>query len=283
MRRVARDDARHRTTRDSSRTSDVLPVSTGQPHVQDHGRPSSHRDMRIWLHTSVNGSSMGGSAALSVVAHAVLVGAAVFGTGVRARQLEQRIADRSSLLHYLPPPDRRPASGNVAEHLQFMELGRQQPVFPERPDGRVVTPAGMAKDKRIGVDEGTDAHSLAPAAAVDSPDSVYSILDVEETAVRTAGSAAPVYPPELMKVGTEGGVFLRFVVDSSGRADSITIEVVRSTHPAFTRSVRQAVPLMMFTPATIGGRRVRQAVEQNFEFRITPPAAAEHTRAKPVP
>ena len=239
--------------------------------------------MRIWLHTSVKGSSMGGSTALSVVAHAVLVGAAVYGTGVRARQLEQTIADRVALLHYLPPPDRRPASDNVAEHLQFMDIGMQNPLLTERADGRVVTPVGSAPTNRIGADEGNDTRSRLPAAAVESPDSVYSILDVEETAARTAGSAAPVYPPELMKDGKEGAVFLRFVVDSSGRADPVTIEVIRSTHPAFTQSVRQAVPLMLFTPATIGGRPVRQAVEQNFEFRITRPAPAEHTRTNPVP
>jgi TonB family protein len=86
----------------------------------------------------------------------------------------------------------------------------------------------------------------------------------------------------MMKEGKEGGVFIRFVVDSTGRADSATIEVVRATHPLFAQSVRQAVPLMMFSPASVGGRHVRQAVEQNFEFRITA-APAEHTKTKPVP
>ena len=239
--------------------------------------------MRIWLQTSVKGSSIGSSAAISVVAHVALVGAAVYSTGVSARQLVERIADRAPDLRYLPPPDRRPSSDNIAEHLLYMDIGAKGPVLAARPDGRVLEPAGSAKPDRVSGDAGNDVRSQAPTVALDSPDSVYSILDVEETAARTAGSAAPVYPPELLKEGREGGVYMRFVVDSSGRADPGTIEVIRSTHPAFTQSVRQAMPLMLFTPASVAGHHVRQAVEQNFEFRITPSASAEHTRAKPVP
>ena len=239
--------------------------------------------MRIWLHATAKGSSIGGSTAFSVVAHAVLIGAAVYGTGVSARQLQQTIADRVSFLHYLPPPDRRPSSENVMEHLQFMDIGTKTPVLPERSDGRIFAAVGTARAKQVGGDEGTDERSLAPAAAYEAPDSVYSMLDVEETAARTAGSAAPVYPQDLMKEGLEGGVFIRFVVDSSGRAEASSIQVMRSSHPSFTQSVRQAVPLMMFSPATVGGRHVAQLVEQNFEFRLTRAAPAEHTRAKRTP
>jgi hypothetical protein len=51
-------------------------------------------------------------------------------------------------------------------------------------------------------------------------------------------------------------------------------------------SVRTAIPGMRFSPAMVQGRRVRQVVEQRFQFRITPPALtvpAEHTKASPVP
>ena len=226
---------------------------------------------------------MGPSMALSVAVHAVVMSAAIYGTGVRARQLEQTIADRGALLRYLPPPDRRPSSANIVEHLRYVDLGSRAQPLPVRLDGQVAGSAGRNRESGVPGQQLDDARSQAPAASFESPDSVYSMLDVEETAVRTAGSAAPVYPYELMSVGTEGGVFLRFVVDSSGRADVASIEVVRSSHPAFTQSVRQALPLMLFTPATIGGRRVRQLVEQNFEFRIARPAPAEHTRKSPVP
>ncbi|MDB4891493.1 MAG: TonB family protein [Gemmatimonadetes bacterium] len=234
--------------------------------------------MRIWLHSAVKSTVFGPSTAFSVVAHAVLIGAAVYGTGVRARAIEEAIAQR---IFYLPPPDRRPSSENIVEHLQYLDVGSLTPVTNERQDGLVVAHAGDAKKAQAGGNAGNEAETQAPSTALESRDSVYSILDVEESATRSEGSAAPAYPPELMKEGKEGGVFIRFVVDSTGRADSSTIEVVRATHPLFALAVRQAVPQMMFSPASMGGRHVRQAVEQNFEFRITPP---EHTKTpKPVP
>jgi len=232
--------------------------------------------MRFWLQSAVNTTTFGPST-FSVVAHAVLISAAVYGTGVRARAIEEAIAQR---IFYLPPPDRRPSSENFVEHLQYLDVGTQMPVTNDRQDGLVVAQAGEAARSRAGGNGGKEEETQAPALAEESRDSVYSILDVEESATRSEGSAAPAYPPELMKEGKEGGVFIRFVVDSTGRADSSTIEVVRATHPLFALAVRQAVPQMMFSPASMGGRHVRQAVEQNFEFRIAPP---EHTKTKPVP
>jgi hypothetical protein len=58
--------------------------------------------MRIWLYTSVKGSWIT-STAISVAAHGVLVGAAVYGAGVRARQLDEMIAKRVSEFRITPP------------------------------------------------------------------------------------------------------------------------------------------------------------------------------------
>ena len=239
--------------------------------------------MRIWLHATAKSSTIGGSTAFSVAAHAILVGAAIYGTGLRARQLDRLIAERTALLHYLPPPDRRPASHNVTEHLRYVDLGSRGQPLPVRADGLVSEPLGAIRSSGMPGQQLDEAPSQAPAVAFESRDSVYSMLEVEETAVRTAGSAAPAYPTDLMMEGKEGGVYLRFVVDTLGRADASSIEVLRSSHPEFTQSVREALPLMLYTSATIGGRRVRQLVEQNFQFRITRPAPAEHTRTQPVP
>jgi hypothetical protein len=47
------------------------------------------------------------------------------------------------------------------------------------------------------------------------------------------------------------------------------------------------MPEMRFYAASVGGHKVRQLVEQRFEFRLMPPAPvsapAEHTRANPTP
>jgi TonB family protein len=103
------------------------------------------------------------------------------------------------------------------------------------------------------------------------PDTVFSVLEVDEMVERYDGSAAPAYPPDLLAMGTEGSVRAQYVVDTTGRVDTATIQVVRSDDGRFTESVRTALAAMRFRPAKREGRPVRQLVEQNFHFRIRPP------------
>lgn len=239
--------------------------------------------MRVWLHSTVKSTAVNQSALFSLVTHVALVGAALYGTGTGGRiPLDSAV----SKIFYLPPPDRRPNSEGRLERLRYVDIGDGAALAGATlPGGSKPLPKGPPKAKDPGESRGTDAVSQAASLDVPSPDSVYSILDVEESAVRSAGSAAPVYPPNLIKERVEGGVFMRYIIDTTGRADPNSLEVIRSSHPEFTESVRNAVPLMAFTPAMVAGRKVRQAVEQNFEFKITPPlaAASEHTRTKPTP
>jgi TonB family protein len=239
--------------------------------------------MKFLLYSSPQTSVFGPSTIFSVVAHVVLVGASVYGTGVNARRLEESITQR---VQYLPPPDRTRRSAPVAEHLQYIDLGSPRAAMGVvQPDGRDPRLGGFDPAQRPTGYPGDEAFSQAASPQVESPDSVYSILEVDEQAVRVEGSAAPAYPNDLLKSGVEGRVFARYVIDTAGRADSAEIEILRSTHAGFALAVREAIPLMRFKPAVVRGARVRQAVEQSFEFRITPPAPApaEHTRTNPVP
>jgi protein TonB len=220
---------------------------------------------------------------LSVAAHVAFIGAAVYGTGEQSRQLAEEISQR---VYYLPPPDRMPASEALAERIQYVDVGNGARITGlESPTG---TPAGQPKamEENGGPGApGVDPLEQVSTAAIPSADSVYSILNVEESAARAEGSAAPIYPPALIEKGVEGAVLTNFVIDTTGRADTSTIEILQSTHPLFVLSVRTAIPGMRFSPAMVQGRKVRQVVEQRFQFRITPPvtAPAEHTRTNPVP
>ena len=91
---------------------------------------------------------------------------------------------------------------------------------------------------------------------------------------RFEGSAAPIYPSELLATGTEGMVQATYVVDTTGRVDTATIKVKLSDDPRFTESVRVALGGMRFRPAKRAGKTVRQLVEQRFRFQITPPSQA---------
>lgn len=238
--------------------------------------------MRVWLHSTVKTTSVNQSAIFSLVTHVALVGAAVIGTGA-GRLVPNEVAER---VFYLPPPDRRPNSRAQVEQLTYVDIGDGAAVGgATTTGGNVPLPMAPERTDDPGEPAGKEEFAQTPSLEVASADSVYSILEVEETAVRSAGSAAPVYPPRLIKDKVEGAVFVRFIIDTTGRADINSIEVIRSSHPALTEAVREAIPLMAFSAATVAGRKVRQAVEQNFQFKITPPvaAASEHTRAKSLP
>lgn len=76
------------------------------------------------------------------------------------------------------------------------------------------------------------------------------------------------YPKDLMSYGIPGEVLVRFVVDSSGHARPGSVQVLRSTHPSFTRAVLETLRTVTFDPARVGGIAVPQVVEQPFTFSL---------------
>jgi protein TonB len=78
----------------------------------------------------------------------------------------------------------------------------------------------------------------------------------------------PRYPEALRRAGIEGDVVVRFVVDTSGRVDPRSIDVVRSTHDAFTAAVRESLAKLRFAPATVGAHKVSALAIMPFQFRL---------------
>ena len=176
----------------------------------------------------------------------------------------------------LMPPDRReaPPAGQTAS----LQLGQAGGLYV---DGTVLNGAGSVTRtggrpfgrQRSG--ERSSALGLAPLGQLARPaDSVFTMLQVERMVERYEGSAAPIYPPRLSALGKEGRVHATFVVDTAGRVDMSSVQVLASDDAEFTESVRPALGEMRFRPATRGGHAVRQLVEQRFNFRIAPPPPA---------
>ena len=227
--------------------------------------------MRLWVESyAAKTTAAGTSAFLSTVTHALIIGLSVAATRKAAGVPEESIANR---VYYLPPPDRRPAQAGHQERIQWVPLG--VPTSPVGPFADVRT--GRSELGKPTPDPTTDGARLgkdsvqAPGtASLPGLDSAFSVLDVDSAVTRHPWSAAPAYPPEMLKRKIEGSVFVRYVVDTSGFADVASFEVLRSTHDDFAAAVRSALPDMRFNPARIGKRRVRQLVEQEFSFKITP-------------
>ena len=97
----------------------------------------------------------------------------------------------------------------------------------------------------------------------------YFEFEVEKQVQTMRGSAQPQYPADLRAMNIEGVVLAQFVVDTTGRAEMRTFKVLKASHGGFVEAVRDVVPRMRFHPAEIHGHRVRQMVQQPFEFRLT--------------
>ena len=92
------------------------------------------------------------------------------------------------------------------------------------------------------------------ARAVASPE-----LDVERVPEPVAYDPRPV--PRRMPPGVAGRdgvaeIRIKVLVDTLGKADMRTFQVVRSTHPSLTQSARNAVAKWKFRPAMVGGCKV---------------------------
>lgn len=98
---------------------------------------------------------------------------------------------------------------------------------------------------------------------------VYAFdADIDRPVSRHPLAGAPEYPRELLAARIEGTIAVEFTVDTTGQADSASLVVLESTHPAFARAVRAAMPRLRFIPAEHQGHRVRQRVAQRYYFRL---------------
>jgi TonB family protein len=93
-------------------------------------------------------------------------------------------------------------------------------------------------------------------------------FQVERPAIADTNNVPPTYPNDLRASKREGQVVAKFVVDTTGRADMSTFEVMKSDHPLFSEAVWKALPGYRFHPAELGGRKVKQLVQMPFNFTV---------------
>lgn len=144
--------------------------------------------------------------------------------------------------------------------------------------GAVVLAIGAACSTSIPGDVALpdDSESSAMASRV-SPSVVEAPIanapSVDSLAKREAkmlpGTNTMVYPSTLRTDGVEGIVLANYVVNPDGSVDTTTFKVLKSDHPLFVASVRNALPGLRYSPALLGGKSVRQLVEQPFVFQLT--------------
>jgi len=137
----------------------------------------------------------------------------------------------------------------------------------------VATPSepviGSGSRDRSGSDADRSGSAGGSSGGLSSGDAgkAYSENQVER-AVEVTKAAQPRYPDALRSVNVEGTVEATFIVGANGRVEPGSIKIISTPHKLFADAVRSALLDTRFRPAEVGGRPVRQLVQQSFSFKL---------------
>lgn len=166
-----------------------------------------------------------------------------------------------------PPPPDAVAAPPPPKGFQVLSAPVEIPnVIPEIDLSKKVTDEADFSGKGVagGIAKGVEG-AKAPVPQGDQP---YFDFQVEKPVVMAPGAQGPAYPDMLRTAGIEGQVLAQFVVDTTGRADMGTFKALKSDNDLFTTAVKNALQRMRFLPAEVGGRKVKQLVQQPFQFSL---------------
>jgi len=96
----------------------------------------------------------------------------------------------------------------------------------------------------------------------------YFEFQVEKPVQQIPGTGTPRYPDALRSSGVEGEVQAQFVVDEDGKAQVGSVKGLTATNELCAAAVRAALPQMRVYAAEVGGHKVKQLVQQSFQFKL---------------
>src|SRR5687768_3885172 len=217
------------------------------------------------------------SAVLSVVFHVLAIGGAVYGTLQAKEAIEKPKAEKVEFVEMKkdepPPPDKPPepppevvAAPPPPKGFQVLTAPIKIPdVLPEIDLSKKVTDEADFSGKGVkgGIAKGVEGGT--PQRVGNEP---YFEFQVEKPVQQIPGTGTPRYPDALRSSGVEGEVQAQFIVNEEGRAENGSFKVLKATNDLFASAVRSALPQMRFYAAEVGGKKVRQLVQQSFQFKL---------------
>ena len=215
------------------------------------------------------------ASAVSFFAHALLITLAVYLTGTAEPPPRATVVAEPIIYHVAvakPPALSRatPASPAAplsapAPSLPAVPIPTIIPVGIPVPTSAALHPTSIGAPGRAipGVPGGPATSDGVPGGS-----SPFTGMTVDRQARLLRGSATPRYPDILRRDRVEGAVRTMYVVDTLGRVELASFQVLDSSHPLLERAVRDALAAMRFAPAEAGSQRVRQLVEQSFVFAL---------------
>lgn len=215
-----------------------------------------------------------GGSFVSFVLHGLLIWGAVVATanaGEKLREAKEQKVDFVEVKKEKPKeqPKELPkdvAVAPVVKGFQVLTAPINIPdVIPEIDLSRSVTNEADFSGKGV---QGGVANGVKGGIVPTDVTQTYFEFQVEKPVVQAPGSSAPRYPEILKSAGVEGEVLAQFTVDTTGRAEAGSFKVLKTSHELFALAVKNALPGMRFLPAEVGGKKVKQLVQQPFVFAI---------------
>lgn len=219
-----------------------------------------------------------GGTVISVVVHALAIGAAVYGTlNAHEALVEKPKAEKVDFVEVkkeepkqepekAPPPPEVTVAPPPPKGFTVLAAPVNIPdVIPDIDLSKKVTDEADFTGKGVA---GGVGRGVVGGTGSANNEGAYFEFQVEKTVLGAPGNPVPTYPSMLQSAGVEGRVLAQFVVDTSGRADMKTFKVLETSHELFAQAVKTALPRYRFFPAEIGGKKVRQVVQQPFTFAI---------------
>jgi protein TonB len=197
--------------------------------------------------------------------HASLLTAAVVAT-LQSPRAHVVVSPPDTIIYVAPP---RPAAPVGEANGGCIDMCVQVPPIKWSPSPAIpgvdVVPNSTVLEHLIG-----GGASLIGSASPEGgpPDGIFTEATVDRIVMPRRDNPQPEYPRRLRAAGLDGSVVARFVVDTAGRVERGSIEILQATHGLFADAVREWLPRTGYSPAESAGRRVRQLVEQRIAFTL---------------
>jgi protein TonB len=240
------------------------------------------RKRRVWS---------AGTVTLSVAAHVAILGVAAYAS-LNASPPPPRpevVVDLGTLPPPPPPapqpvqPDRPPPDPAAPKPVagDFIEVHTPD-VAPDKlpPLNAVETPAPPQDDPAagkggdvIGPPSGGPSTGRAGPVGDGAPSEVIPAEELGEIPALANTSEVQrilqrTYPPLLRDAGIVGEARLQFVINTDGRVDPATVQVVGATNEQFGDAARRAVEHFRFKPASMMGEPVRVLITIPIRFNV---------------
>ena len=165
-----------------------------------------------------------------------------------------------------PPPPKEVMKAPPPKGFQVLRAPVEIPIkIPDIDLSKKVTDEADFSGKGV---KGGVASGVVGGTAIVDLNQTYFEFQVEKPVSQIPGTGSPRYPDALRSSGVEGEVQAQFVVNEDGRAETSTFKVLKATNDLFASAVRSALPNMRFYAAEVGGKKVKQLVQQSFQFKL---------------